>query len=325
VGASKWLTFSDGTSTTASTTVTGLTNGTSYDFRIKAVNAVGTGSPSSVASSTPVASFTVTTTTTTTPASETPKPQISAEEIKERGGTFTPVGDSSPGEQHITVQIQPQTFNFNAFVSAKSRNRDDLPKPTNPNGEITSNPGIVVAGNFIGLKTTSGTSWQIGKIQEIWYKAYAPGFLVDGSAKIIPELQLKVSIIGLSYTDLDLIPPGQPNMKFNPKQLKLAHSIDGIHWTTLKNSVVDPVNHTVAVLGKVGGYYVIVASVEGEEQGTETPKTNSSVQGVTNQNIEQAQPTTGPVPPTSTQGEQKKAGSQLHVKSWWEKIVGIFR
>jgi len=61
VGASKWLTFSDGTSTTASTTVTGLSNGTSYDFRISAINAVGTGLPSSAVSSTPVvASFTVT-------------------------------------------------------------------------------------------------------------------------------------------------------------------------------------------------------------------------------------------------------------------------
>jgi len=54
------LPFSDGTSTTASTTLTGLSNGTSYDFRISAINAVGTGLPSSVASSTPVASFTVT-------------------------------------------------------------------------------------------------------------------------------------------------------------------------------------------------------------------------------------------------------------------------
>ena len=41
-----WTTFADGTSTTASATVTGLTNGTSYTFRISPVNAQGTGTAS---------------------------------------------------------------------------------------------------------------------------------------------------------------------------------------------------------------------------------------------------------------------------------------
>ncbi len=48
-----WSTFADGTSTTASATVTGLTNGTSYDFRVSATNAIGTSTPSSTATATP--------------------------------------------------------------------------------------------------------------------------------------------------------------------------------------------------------------------------------------------------------------------------------
>jgi hypothetical protein len=52
--SSSWTTFADGTSTSTSSIVTGLTNGASYNFRVSAVNANGTSNSSSTASATPI-------------------------------------------------------------------------------------------------------------------------------------------------------------------------------------------------------------------------------------------------------------------------------
>ena len=52
-GSVTWSTYADGVSTTTSFTVIGLINGTSYDFRVSAVNALGQGSASATSVATP--------------------------------------------------------------------------------------------------------------------------------------------------------------------------------------------------------------------------------------------------------------------------------
>ena len=56
---SSWATFNDDISTTTSVTVTGLTNGQAYYFRVNATNQVGTGPASGTAQATPIAPDTI--------------------------------------------------------------------------------------------------------------------------------------------------------------------------------------------------------------------------------------------------------------------------
>lgn len=58
-GPGSWTTFAHSASATASITVTGLTNSTSYDFEVAAVNAIGQGPFSALVTATPTTGFTV--------------------------------------------------------------------------------------------------------------------------------------------------------------------------------------------------------------------------------------------------------------------------
>ena len=52
-GGTTWSTFSDSINSVTSSVITGLTNGTTYTFRVAAINSVGTGSYSSTTTATP--------------------------------------------------------------------------------------------------------------------------------------------------------------------------------------------------------------------------------------------------------------------------------
>ena len=68
-GGGTWSTFAHSASTATSITVTGLTNGTTYTFRVSAINAIGTSTASSTATATPVGAPGAPTNLSATPAS----------------------------------------------------------------------------------------------------------------------------------------------------------------------------------------------------------------------------------------------------------------
>jgi hypothetical protein len=173
-----------------------------------------------------------------------------------------PIKDSNTNGQSVLAIIFPETFDFNAYLSSHFTsanhiaNLREVVKQTD--NKVNSN--MFLAGwsgkELMGFKDKGTIYWQVASIQQINYKAYPA--LGKTAPVIIPELQAKDSIIALKYIDTDLIPPGEPDTKFNENILRLAHSLDGINWQVIPSSVVDTVNNTVAALAKVAGYYTIV-------------------------------------------------------------------
>lgn len=177
-------------------------------------------------------------------------------------GFFKPSQDSDTGLQKVVVMIQTNTLDFHAFLSAINTKATSIVKKTFAPSTTVNNEAFTIGGDNVGFKTSQGTAWQVGNIQDIWYKAFSPENSDLENAKIIPDIQKKNSILALSYTDQDLYPAGHTENPFTPDSLKLAHSLDGENWAVLDYSVVDSVNKTVSIYDTIGGYYMIVALVK---------------------------------------------------------------
>ncbi len=172
-------------------------------------------------------------------------------------GIFLPIKDSDTKGQTVFTIIEPYTFNFDAFFFARAVSAEELVLLNTANKKTTN---AKLSGDRLSVRIGSCTVWQVGNIQSVWYKAYPPVGTEKDAAVIIPELQLKPSILGMGYTSVDLIPAGAPKNPFLYNQLYVVHSVDGANWTLLDKSVSNPAEKTVAAITKVGGYYMIGSS-----------------------------------------------------------------
>ena len=137
-GGTTWSTVvADSESTSTAYTVTGLTNGTGYAFRVSAINAAGTGSSSSTTTGSPVAPTTTTTaapTTTTTAAPTT---------------TTTAVPTTSAPSVGTTTTTMPPTSTSTTTAPPADR-FPPLPPMTIIDGRLYQDGGIPLPPYYLG-------------------------------------------------------------------------------------------------------------------------------------------------------------------------------
>jgi len=109
-----WTTFADGISTTASTTVTGLSGSSAYNFRVSALNTNGAGNTTSVSSTTTDGTAPTISATTATPADTSASITWTTDEagssqlnygLTSAYGSSTAKSDTSPRVTSHTVSI----------------------------------------------------------------------------------------------------------------------------------------------------------------------------------------------------------------------------
>jgi len=138
---STWITFTDDVSAATSATITGLSNGTLYYFRVTAVNAAGTGSPSTAITATPVAppapqapastpTLEPTPSPTSTPTpTRTPLTQPTTQVVAPTNPLPTPTPTPT---QTPTTQSTPQTGSPNNFAPLVIRTIEEVVESLKP-------------------------------------------------------------------------------------------------------------------------------------------------------------------------------------------------
>jgi len=173
---STWTTFSDGTSTSATATVTGLTNGTAYVFRVAAANSLGQGAFSSASSAvTPAAGDIIQTTAGLfarydASESSTLYGAVSGGSVASADGIVKRWEDRSGNGRHATLQADSinAAYTGPTLRSSFQNGRSTLQFGVDGGGLI----GLGLDGvDGMGLTSTGGTIFIVAKVDANNYGA----------------------------------------------------------------------------------------------------------------------------------------------------------
>ena len=200
-----WSTVSDGTSTASSAVVTGLTNGTAYQFRVAAVNSIGQGSYSTasaaaVPSSNPIASASGlwawydASSAGTLYDSKTGGSLVSADSVVKRWE------DRSGNNRHAVLQLDSRNSVYTGptLRSSIQNNLPALQFGVNAGGEVGY--GLDIA-DGIGLVSSGATMFLVSRVASGNYGAplakaggyYNGWWLQIKSSGYAPELTFKAN------------------------------------------------------------------------------------------------------------------------------------
>ena len=144
-GGTTWTTVvADTESTSTAYTVTGLTNGSTYDFRVSAVNAAGTGAASSSAGASPVAPTTTTTAPTTSvgPTTTTSAPTTTT-------STTVPATTSTTTTTTVPATTSAPTGSTSTTEPASEIVPPPLPPMTIIDGRLYQDGGIPLPPHYL--------------------------------------------------------------------------------------------------------------------------------------------------------------------------------
>lgn len=190
-----WTTFNDGVGTQTSRTVTGLTNGDSYEFRVAAVSADGTSSYSSASSAViPSSGSTTTTTTTTTPSSSTTTPSSSSSTVAPSSSvpsSTTPstsdtvvVSSDNDGEEGGATTRRSGATQSSTTTTSTTTTTTTIPAPDAPEVDPGSAAAIVNGQSVIGTLTRRNNTLVV---DVAGISAVISGISRDGSVVALDE------------------------------------------------------------------------------------------------------------------------------------------